>query len=103
GSASVNPGTPSAGSCVGLFEPVHGSAPRRAGAGVVNPAGGFLALAALLEWFPDTASWAAPVRDALGSALVSGPPTYDLAGVDDPTVGTAEFSGRVVAAFTEAI
>jgi isocitrate/isopropylmalate dehydrogenase len=103
GSASVNPGTPSAGSCVGLFEPVHGSAPRRAGHGVVNPAGGFLALAALLEWFADTAAWAAPVRDALGAALVSGPPTYDLAGGDEATATTAEFSARVVAAFADSL
>ncbi len=45
GSASVRPGpADDPRRCVGLFEPVHGSAPRRAGADKVNPAGGYLAL-----------------------------------------------------------
>lgn len=103
GSASVHPGAPSAGRCVGLFEPVHGSAPRRAGQGVVNPTGGFLALAALLEWFPDTARWADVVRDALSAALVTGAPTYDLAEPGEPTTSTAEFSARVVAGVADAL
>ncbi|MCY4663570.1 MAG: isocitrate/isopropylmalate family dehydrogenase, partial [Acidimicrobiaceae bacterium] len=48
GSASVNPGVPTKGRCVGLFEPVHGSGPRHFGQGRGKPAGGYLALGALL-------------------------------------------------------
>ena len=79
GSASVNPGRPAQGRCVGLFEPVHGSAPRHTGQGRVNPSGAYLALAALLEWFPETADLGPPVTEALSEALQAGPLTYDLA------------------------
>ena len=44
-SASVRPGPPRRGRCQWLFEPVHGSAPRHAGAGRANPSGAYLALA----------------------------------------------------------
>lgn len=96
GSASVRPGPDDdPRRCVGLFEPVHGSAPRRAGANKVNPAGGYLALAALLEWFPPTAKWAVVLREALGEALARGPLTYDLAEPDAPVASSSEFSDLV--------
>lgn len=100
-SASIRPGEPAAGRCVGLFEPVHGSAPRRAGANMANPSGGYLALAALLEWFPETAQWAKTVRDALTSALDSGHRTYDLAVNGDVPDSTEEFSAFVNRSFFE--
>ena len=79
GSASVNPGPPVKGRCVGLFEPVHGSAPRHYGQGRVNPAGAYLALAALLDWFAETAELGPAITAALAEALQTGPLTYDLA------------------------
>jgi isocitrate/isopropylmalate dehydrogenase len=97
GSASVRPGAEIRRDepCVGLFEPVHGSAPRRAGQGCVNPTGGYLALAALLEWFPETAKWADVVRNALRKALTAGPLTYDLAPRGAEVASTAELAGRI--------
>ncbi|MXZ52481.1 MAG: hypothetical protein F4Z34_04765 [Acidimicrobiaceae bacterium] len=95
GSASVNPGPPVQGRCVGLFEPVHGSAPRHTGKGKVNPSGAYLALAALLEWFPDTAELGPPVTAALSEALQAGPLTYDLAPAGTEPVGTASFAAAV--------
>lgn len=105
GSASVRPGdsTDDGRRCVGLFEPVHGSAPLRAGQGKVNPAGGYLALAALLEWFPETAKWAEVVREALGEALASGPLTYDLAPAGTTPASTAELAARINALAAERI
>ena len=103
GSASVNPGAPVDGRCVGLFEPVHGSAPRRAGQGRANPAGAYLALAALLEWFPETAPHGLRVRHALDEALAHGPRTYDLAGPGERTASTAEFAAGVNAKFSPAV
>ena len=79
GSASVNPGPPVKGRCVGLFEPVHGSAPRHYGQGRVNPAGAYLALAALLDWFAETAELGPAITAALAEALQTGPLPYDLA------------------------
>jgi isocitrate/isopropylmalate dehydrogenase len=96
GSASVRPASPHDGQrCVGLFEPVHGSAPLRAGQDVVNPAGGYLALAALLEWFPETIKWSVVIREALGDALEQGPVTYDLAHAGAVAATTTEFATLV--------
>ena len=95
GSASVNPGRPQRGRCVGLFEPVHGSAPRHAGTGRVNPSGAYLALAALLEWFDETAELGPLVTAALSEALQAGPLTYDLASAGSEPAGTAAFAAAV--------
>jgi len=104
GSASVRPSDPTdPRRCVGLFEPVHGSAPLRAGQGVVNPVGGYLALAALLEWFPETAKWADVVRGALSEALVDGPLTYDMAPPGTTPASTAELAARINQAASERI
>jgi isocitrate/isopropylmalate dehydrogenase len=94
-SASVHPGDAVVGRCVGLFEPLHGSAPLHAGTDRANPSGAYLALASLLEWFPQTAKTAARVRSALGRVLAEGPCTYDLAPDGGPVCGTAEFAERV--------
>ena len=95
GSASVNPGAPAQGRCVGLFEPVHGSAPRHFGKGRVNPSGAYLALAALLEWFPETAELGPPITAALSDALQAGPLTYDLTPAGGQPVGTEAFAAAV--------
>ena len=95
GSASVNPGAPPQGRCVGLFEPVHGSAPRHFGKGRVNPAGAYLALAALLERFPETAELGPPITAALSEALQAGPLTYDLTPAGGQPVGTEAFAAAV--------
>jgi isocitrate/isopropylmalate dehydrogenase len=94
-SASVHPGEPLVGRCQGLFEPVHGSAPRHAGAGRANPTGAYLALAALLEWFAETADLGRAVGAAVGRALLVGPLTYDLARPDEPVATTGELSARI--------
>ncbi len=95
GSASVNPGPPVQGRCVGLFEPVHGSAPRHTGKGKVNPSGAYLALAALLEWFPETAELGPPVTAALSEALRARPLTYDLAPAGTDPASTDAFAAAV--------
>ncbi|MCY4425201.1 MAG: isocitrate/isopropylmalate family dehydrogenase [Acidimicrobiaceae bacterium] len=95
GSASVNPGPPAQGRCVGLFEPVHGSAPRHAGLGRVNPSGAYLALAALLEWFTETAELGPVVTGALSEALEAGPLTYDLAPAGTDPASTEAFAAAV--------
>jgi isocitrate/isopropylmalate dehydrogenase len=102
GSASVRPAqNPADDGCVGLFEPVHGSAPRRAGQDLVNPIGGYLALAMLLDWFPETVKWAGVLRDALSAAVASGPLTYDMAPAGGATTSTSALSRRINAAFYE--
>lgn len=65
--------------CYGLFEPVHGSAPRRARQDVINPIGGYLALAALFASFAETEALAPRVRLAVQRTIADGAVTYDLA------------------------
>jgi isocitrate/isopropylmalate dehydrogenase len=102
GSASVRPeGGDNIARCVGLFEPVHGSAPLRAGQDRVNPVGGYLALAMLFEWFEETAKLAPHVRQAVADALSTQPLTYDMAPPGEPVAATSEMSARINAAFLE--
>jgi isocitrate/isopropylmalate dehydrogenase len=97
-SASINPGLPRAGRCRGVFEPVHGSAPRRAGLGIVNPTGAYLALAAALESDADAQPIGVSVRRAVLATIRSGVRTYDMPGKNSP-VPTDVFSGHVNDAF----
>jgi 3-isopropylmalate dehydrogenase len=63
----------------GLFEPVHGSAPQIAGAGVANPAAMLRSLALLLLHGLGRPDEAAALESAVDEALVSAP-TPDLGG-----------------------
>lgn len=94
GSASIDPHARSG--CRGLYEPAHGSAPRRAGRDQVNPAGGFLSLAMLLGTFPSTAPIGDAIRTALRMLLAGGPHTYDLAAPGQKPVGTEAFSQLLI-------
>jgi 3-isopropylmalate dehydrogenase len=78
---------------------VHGSAPLQAGKNRANPTGAYLALASLLEWFPETADVGRAVRVALASVMRAGPRTYDLAPAEGPVSTTIEFAERVNCAF----
>jgi LDH2 family malate/lactate/ureidoglycolate dehydrogenase/isocitrate/isopropylmalate dehydrogenase len=99
GSASIHPGQPARGRCRGLFEPAHGSAPRRAGRDQVSPLGGFLALVALLQHFDETRELGARLRTATHTVLRQGPWTYDLAPEGVFPAGTSEVAAAVLAAF----
>jgi isocitrate/isopropylmalate dehydrogenase len=94
-SASIHPGAPVRGRCVGLFEPVHGTAPDITGQGIANPSGAYLALAAALEWFADCQPLAPIVRRALAQALAEGPLTPDISPPGAATSGTADFARHV--------
>jgi tartrate dehydrogenase/decarboxylase / D-malate dehydrogenase len=72
-----------------MFEPVHGSAPRRAGQGVANPMATVWAGKLMLDHLGEPEA-AALVMDALRSVARSGPRTRDLGGsATTIEVGTA--------------
>jgi isocitrate/isopropylmalate dehydrogenase len=102
-SASVNPTGPVLGRCVGLFEPVHGTAPRHTGHGTANPTGMYLALAQLFEWFGETAHIGELVRRAVRVAYESGPRTLDMRITDNLVIDTQSFSRRINEAFLESV
>jgi 3-isopropylmalate dehydrogenase len=72
---------------VGLYEPVHGSAPDIAGRDAANPLAAILSAAMLLEHSLDAPAAAGAVREAAGAALASGARTADLVGEGDAAIG----------------
>ncbi|KAG0079391.1 hypothetical protein BGZ90_002775 [Linnemannia elongata] len=73
-SASLN-GLPEKGKpCLGVYEPIHGSAPDIAGKGIANPVGTILSAAMLLRYSLDMEAEAVAVEDAVRKVL-DGPDT----------------------------
>ncbi|HWM01157.1 MAG TPA: isocitrate/isopropylmalate dehydrogenase family protein [Actinophytocola sp.] len=87
-SGNVNPQTG-----VGIFEPVHGSAPDIAGRGVANPLGAINSAALLLDHIGQPVA-ADLVRTAVTQALAVGVATPDLGGSGSTTdLGDAVLAG----------
>ncbi|HEY1099223.1 MAG TPA: isocitrate/isopropylmalate family dehydrogenase, partial [Myxococcota bacterium] len=82
-SANIHPGR------IGLFEPVHGSAPDIAGKGVANPLAAFLTASMMLE-FLDAPAEARLVDDAVKACIKTGPKTPDMGGAAK-TVDVTDF------------
>ncbi len=76
-SASIGDRKPS-GAWVGLYEPVHGSAPDIAGQNKANPLGAIGSVAAMLEYSFGLREEAAAVNQAIERVLQSGKVTADL-------------------------
>jgi 3-isopropylmalate dehydrogenase len=77
---------------VGLYEPVHGSAPDIAGQNKANPFGAIGSVAAMLEYSFGLKEEAAAVNAAVETVLNSGKVTADLHG----TASTSEVGDSVV-------
>jgi 3-isopropylmalate dehydrogenase len=71
-SASLGQGT------LGLYEPIHGSAPDIAGQGIANPVGTILSAALLLRYSLGLEAEAVAIEKAVDSALDAGLRTKDL-------------------------
>ena len=94
-SASIGDQRPS-GAWVGLYEPVHGSAPDIAGQNKANPLGAIGSVAAMLEYSFGLKKEAAEVDAAIGAVLESGKVTADLRPPGAPS--TTEQVGAAVCA-----
>src|SRR6478752_1206437 len=86
---------------MGLYEPIHGSAPDIAGQGVANPLGTILSVALLLRHSLGLADAAAAVEAAVAAALDAGCVTADLVSPGEQAHGTVEV-GQFVAAHVAA-
>ena len=91
-------GSASIGGPVGLYEPVHGSAPDIAGKGIANPLGAILSVAMMLRHSFHLDAEADCVEAAVTSVIGSGNRTRDLAKKGQPAIGTAEMGRKIVAA-----
>lgn len=84
----------SLGGPVGLFEPVHGSAPDIAGKDIANPIAAILSVGMMVDFFGE-AKAAAAVRHGVNEALEAGARTADLCREGHRRVSTKEMSEEI--------
>jgi 3-isopropylmalate dehydrogenase len=89
-SASLGEGT------VGLYEPIHGSAPDIAGRGIANPYGTILSAAMLLRHSLGLEAEAKAVEAAVALALADGVRTADIAAAGVRPVGSRPAGDAVI-------
>jgi len=86
----------SIGGRVGLYEPVHGTAPDIAGQGIANPIAAVLSAAMLLRYSLNMGPEADRIEAAVGRALEQGHRTRDIAAKGDKVLGTREMGDVIV-------
>ena len=86
----------SIGGKVGLYEPVHGSAPDIAGKGIANPLGAILSAGMLLRHSFHLEPEASCVEQAVSSVLDAGARTADLVGKSNRSISTEEMGHLVL-------
>lgn len=86
---------------LGLYEPIHGSAPDIAGQGIANPLAAILSAAMLLRHSLGLEKEAAAVESAVDSVLNEGVRTRDIAHTGTETVSTVVMGDLVVAALAK--
>ncbi|MGD8341818.1 MAG: 3-isopropylmalate dehydrogenase [Gammaproteobacteria bacterium] len=89
-SASLGEGT------LGLYEPIHGSAPDIAGQGIANPTGAILSGALLLRYSLNSPEAAAAIEDAVAAAMAGGARTRDIAIAGETSLSTSEFGDAIL-------
>jgi 3-isopropylmalate dehydrogenase len=80
----------------GMYEPIHGSAPRRAGQNIANPIAQIMSVAMMLRYSLGLVEGADAVEEAVSYALEQGYRTYDIMEEGKNKVGTREM-GDIVA------
>ncbi len=86
----------SIGGRVGLYEPVHGTAPDIAGQGIANPIAAVLSAAMLLRYSLNMGPEADRIEAAVRRALEQGHRTRDIAATGDKVLGTREMGDLIV-------
>jgi 3-isopropylmalate dehydrogenase len=94
-------GSATLGSGPGLFEPVHGSAPRHAGQDRVNPVGAIRSLGLFFSFALGRGDLAEIIERAVVLTLKGGGRTYDIARGDSPVIGTEEMGDRIASQVAE--
>jgi 3-isopropylmalate dehydrogenase len=83
---------------LGLYEPIHGSAPDIAGQGIANPIGTILSAALLLRHSLGLEKEACAIEAAVSRAIGDGARTAEFAEAGARTLGTAQMGDAVLAA-----
>jgi len=85
------------GSDIGLYEPIHGSAPHIAGKNIANPLGTIASVGMLFRYSAKNEPAALAIEDAIESVLEDGYRTSDIAPPNcDKLVSTQEMGGFVL-------
>jgi 3-isopropylmalate dehydrogenase len=84
------------GTGLGLYEPIHGSAPDIAGQGIANPIGMLRCTAMLLRHSLGLTEEAAALEAAVDAVINAGLRTADIADPGDPSVSTREMADAVL-------
>ncbi len=79
---------------IGMYEPIHGSAPDIAGKGVVNPVAMILSLAMMFEYTFDEFEISQLIRKSVDNVLAEGYFTKDLS--NDDFLSTSEMGDKIV-------
>ena len=101
GSIGMLPSASLNASRLGLYEPIHGSAPDIAGKGVANPLATILSVAMMLRYSLEQPALADRIEAAVGRVLDQGLRTADIFSAGCTKVGTAQMGDAVVAALAD--
>jgi len=94
-SASIA-GIPKEGTAIfGLYEPIHGSSPKRAGQNMANPIATILSAAMMLRYSLNLTAEAVAIEKAVVSVLEQGYRTYDIMSEGMKKVGTKEMGDLI--------
>lgn len=83
---------------LGLYEPIHGTAPDIAGQGMANPVAAILSASLMMRYSLGLTEEAAAVEKAVDQALRDGLRTPDIASKGEKTVSTLEMGDRIAGA-----
>ncbi|MXX30987.1 MAG: 3-isopropylmalate dehydrogenase, partial [Chloroflexi bacterium] len=95
---SASLGAADDGSTLGLYEPIHGTAPDIAGQGVANPMAMILSAALMLRYSFGLEEEAATIEQAVIDILAAGHRPADLATDADAPLGTEALGGLISSA-----
>lgn len=96
GSLGMLPSASLGDSAVGLYEPIHGSAPDIAGKGIANPCAAIASIALLLRHSLGLETEAAAVELAIAAAIASGARTADIAASGDAHISTRDMTTEII-------
>lgn len=96
GSIGMLPSASLGDGALGLYEPIHGSAPDIAGRGVANPIATILSVAMMLRYSFDLQEEARVLEDAVERVLAAGHRTADIAKHGEPHVGCTEMTALIL-------
>ena len=96
GSLGMLPSASLGDSKVGLYEPIHGSAPDIAGQGIANPCASIASIALLLRHSLGLETEATAVEAAIAAAIESGARTADIVANGESTLSTSQMCDEII-------